>query len=181
VVGIAAGRLRRLDWITVIAGVLALVAVVLALPVGESEPPTHAGAGTGLSVAWVDRASRIEVVAIGFRSRSAVEVRVGDQVLTGIRADEVGVISLQVPLDAAGTDKSGASVLVTGRAPSGAARALAGAVPPRPAGHGPVDVTPWSLLAVAIAVGVGWYRRRSRREAGENDHNNPELTDTTDK
>ena len=160
---------RRQDRVTFLAAVLALATVLLAVPVKDSKAPSHGDSGSDVTVAWVSGASRVEIIADGFRGRSAVEVRVGSQSRTQARADGAGVLRLQVALDEAVVGRAGISVTVVGRAPSGSARALIGAVPPRAGGTGPVDLMPWSvgaaLVAVAVATALPWYRRRIRRRS----------------
>ena len=158
--------IRRQDRVTFVAAVLALAAVLLAVPIKDTKQPTHAGGGTDVTAHWVSGASRVEVVAAGFRARSTVEVRVGSRSRTQARADGAGVVHVEVPFDESATGRPGVSVLVIGRAVSGSARALVGAVSPRPTGRGPVDVMPWSvgaaLMAVTAAAALRWYRRRPR-------------------
>ncbi len=157
---------RRRKGVRFLAVVLGLAAVLLVLPIKEVTHPTHADRTTGLAVSWMAGADRVEIIAVGFRGRSAVEVRVGSRSRTQLRADAAGTVRLELPFDAATTGRSGISVTVTGRAPSGAARALAGAVPPRVAGNGPVDLLPWSLGAVLVAGAAAMllrgYRHRLR-------------------
>lgn len=154
--------LRRQDWLTYLAAALALAAVVLMLPIEGSDHPTHAGTTADLSVSWVNEEGRVEIVAAGFRRRSLAEVRVGAQPRIQVRADSAGLVRVAVAVDESVKGQPGTSVLVVGRASSGSARALVGAVPPRPTGRGPVDVAPWSLLAVALAAALVWNRRRER-------------------
>jgi hypothetical protein len=164
--------IRRQDRVTFVAAVLALAAVLLAVPINKTKQPSHTGSNTDVTAHWVADGNRVEVFAVGFRARSNVVVRVGSQPPTQVRADTAGAVHAEVPFDAGATGRPGISVLVTGRATSGSARALVGAVSPRPTGKGPVDLLPWSvgsaLVAVVAAATLRWYRRRRRTRLGEN-------------
>ena len=168
---------------------LGLPAVALAAPGAWADGPGYGGGADALSVSWSGDGSitsadgamgigvrsagpasdgaagrTLVVSGLGFRSRSPIEVQVGDLGVAQSRSDEVGQLDIEVPGARTGPLEPGTSVLAQGRAPSGTTRILVGAVPPLPSGTGPRDLVPWVALAGA---GVLVLRRPRRTVAGE--------------
>ncbi|MCA2213951.1 hypothetical protein [Jidongwangia harbinensis] len=150
---------------SVLAAVLTILGFCAALLSAAPAPATAATSLDRLVLTWVDGGEQLQVEGFAYRPRSVVDVRLGSQPLEQARADANGKVSLTVPDDLVATGQSGASIIVSGRSASGAARVLISAVPPRAAVRGPVDVLPWSiagLAALAVAAGAV-HRRRSPR------------------
>jgi hypothetical protein len=145
---------------------LALAAGLLALSGPGSSSPDHRADGADLTIGWADGGRELQIVAADFRRRSVAQVRVGDQPWWLISPDESGTVRLSVPLDAATRGQVGTTVVVSGRAVSGAQRSLIGGVPPIAVGRGPVDLVPWLVAALLAAVAVGAAMSRQSRAAG---------------
>lgn len=154
---------RRRIFFLAFALVLAASLLMLGLTVlpGARVHQTHAGGADDLSVTWLTGGAGLMIRGAGFRPQSEVSVRVGSQPATAARTDEIGVVQVLAPLDPATVGLAGASVLVTGRARSGATRTLVAASPPRTAGRGPVDLAPWSIGAALVITVVAIRRRGS--------------------
>lgn len=108
-------------------------------------------------------AARLVIRGVGFRGRSEVELRVGDGSVEQLRVDESGSLDVELQQRQAAQSLPGTSVIAIGRAPSGAARTLVGAVPPLPSGLGPADIVPWVVVAVGGLGSLLAWRRRSDR------------------
>lgn len=155
---------RHRRWLIFLAVVIAVAAALYLVPGAGGVGQTH-GAGT-LKVNWVANASRLELIAEGFRPRSTADVKIADLAVTTTRADRTGAIHLEVPVDIASAGKPGASVIIYGKGPTGASRTLFAAVPPVASGRGPLDWLPWSLAAFVLVIivlallGRLWHRRK---------------------
>jgi hypothetical protein len=107
----------------------------------------------------------LDVFGLGFRGKSEVQVSVGTIDAVTTRVDTTGTLELSVgSAKLSEGPQPGTSVVVQGRAPSGAARTLVGAVPPLPSGTGPADLVPWVVGAVLAGFGVLRMRGRRREE-----------------
>jgi hypothetical protein len=102
------------------------------------------------------------VDGVGYRGRSEVEVRVGSAAPFTARVDQTGTLDVGVPATSAESTTTGTSVVATGRSPSGTSMTLVGAIPPRPAGVGPVDLVPWVSAALALGAAGVWLVGRLR-------------------
>lgn len=168
------------------AVVLTAILLVMAAPVAHAEEgPGYGGTAHELAVVWqpieqvnlaagptlamaddtelirTDRlAAQLIVRGVGFRGRSEIELRVGAEDAEVLRVDESGTLEVEVATSTTDVAEPGTSVIAIGRAPSGAARTLVGAVPPLPSGLGPADLVPWvAATGVVLAAMVGWRRR----------------------
>ncbi|RSM43074.1 hypothetical protein DMB66_53870 [Actinoplanes sp. ATCC 53533] len=153
--------LRKL--LSLVAMALGLcVASLLAHPAPAGAAATQAGMDK-LVLTWVDGGERLQVGGYAYRPKAIVEIRLGSEPIQQVRADATGRVEVAVPQALIAAGQSGASIIVMGRAASGASRVLISAVPPRAAARGPVDALPWSVAVVAIAgIGLGMLRRRRR-------------------
>jgi len=153
--------LRRL--VSLVAMVLGLgVAALLAHPAPAGAASAQAGMDT-LVLTWIDGGERLQVDGFAYRPKAIVAIRLGSEPIQQARADATGRVEVAVPQALIAAGQSGASIIVMGRAASGASRVLISAVPPRAAARGPVDALPWSVAVVAIAgIGLGVLRRRRR-------------------
>ena len=112
------------------------------------------------------QSAQLVVRGVGFRGRSEIELRVGAGSTEVLRVDESGTLEAEVPTSTGDVAEPGTSVIAIGRAPSGAARTLVGAVPPLPSGLGPADLVPWVAgTAAALGAAVMWRRRSGGIEA----------------
>lgn len=171
-----------------IVALTAILAVTAAPAAHAVEGPGYGGTADELAVVWqpVDQvnlaagpsfalsqdpdlirteqeAARLVVRGVGFRGRSEIELRVGAGAADVLRVDESGTLEAEVRAAATEAAAPGTSVIAIGRAPSGAARTLVGAVPPLPSGVGPADIVPWAAVAVAVIATGSVVRRRSDR------------------
>ena len=127
--------------------------------------PGTGGRGAGVAAADLTaEASGLELTVdgVGFRGRSAVEVRVGSAEPLATRADATGTLNVGVPARTADVAGTGTSVVATGRSPSGTSMTLVGAIPPKPTGTGPVDLVPWLAAAVVVGMAGSWLVGRGR-------------------
>jgi hypothetical protein len=150
-----------------VAFVLAAViftAGLLTLSGPSSYQPDRRSSGAGLTISWADGGRELQIVAADFRRRSVAQVRVGSQPWRQVSPDDSGTVKLLVPLQAA-TGQVGTTVVVSGRAVSGAERSLVGGVPPIAVGRGPADLVPWLVAALLIAVAAGAALSRRSRAA----------------
>lgn len=170
--------------ITLLA-VAAGLMVALTLMPGEGQTgQTHAGGGDQLSVTWVSRSGGLRIQGAGFRQHSTVSVRVGSAETLETTADGTGTVQIEVALDPATVGQEGTSVIASGRAGNGSARTLVAASPPLEAGRGPVDVLPWSigLLVVALVLdrvqgrGISMVRRNQATVPILGEHELPDQT-----
>jgi hypothetical protein len=151
-----------------VAGLIVLAAalmILLSAVSGPRDPDTAGGAGTrDLSVTWGSETGGLRVAGGGFRANSEVSIRVGTAEPILGRADASGAVTIEVPLRPSDVGSAGTSVIVSGRARSGAARTLVAASPPLAAGHGPVDLIPWSIgLVLAALVLLAALGRKSAK------------------
>ena len=181
----------------IIAVVTAFLVVGLAPSAHAVEGPGYGGTADELAVVWqpVDQvnlaaggafalaqdpdlirteqeSARLVVRGVGFRGRSEIELRVGAGTSDVLRVDESGTLEAEIQRDATETAAPGTSVIAVGRAPSGAARTLVGAVPPLPSGVGPADIVPWAAAAAAVVATGYVVRRRSGGIEAEPDTTN---------
>lgn len=128
--------------------------------------PTMAVAADSELIRTEQQSAQLVVRGVGFRGRSEIALRVGAEGTEVLRVDESGSLEAEVATSTGDVAEPGTSVIAIGRAPSGAARTLVGAVPPLPSGLGPADLVPW-VAAAAAAVGaiVTWRRRSGGIEA----------------
>jgi hypothetical protein len=133
---------------------------LVALAGGGSGPATSQVGAKDLAVSWARDGSSVIVAGTGFRVRSVVTAKIGDVAAVQAPADAAGSVRVEVPVDLATTGHQGTSVVLAGRSQSGSARTLVSAVPPRAAGHGPVDLAPWSVGAALVVVAVATVRDR---------------------
>ena len=164
--------LRNSRWVTYLAVAFAVGAALLSIPTTASTPEKHATGSGDLRIAWTDGNSRLEITGIGFRGKSPADVRVGDEPWTTLHADENGTVRLEAPGNTAAAGKSGASVIINGRAPSGSTRTLIAAVPPKASARGLIELVPWYagivLAGVLVAAAIGRrQKRRGEAAAGE--------------
>jgi hypothetical protein len=138
------------------------VAALLVHPASARAATAQAGLDK-LVLTWIDGGEQLQVDGFAYRPKAIVEIRLGSEPIQQVRADATGQVEVAVPQALIAAGQSGASIIVTGRAASGASRVLISAVPPRAAARGPVDALPWSVAVVAIAgIGLGMLRRRRR-------------------
>jgi hypothetical protein len=160
--------LRNSRWVTYLAVAFAVGAALLAIPTAASTPQKHAAGSGDLRIAWTDNDTRLEITGIGFRGKSPADIRVGDEPWATLHADENGTVRTEAPVTTAAAGKSGASVIITGRAPSGSLRTLIAAVPPKASARGLIELVPWYagivLTGVLVAAAIG--RRQKRRAEG---------------
>ena len=147
--------------LVIAAGLLMLG--LTAVPGDGAKHQTAAVGTDGLSVAWASGATGLEITGSGFRPHSSALVKVGTITSTQVMADAVGAVRLAVHLESV-AGLPGTSVVVTGRAPSGATRMLVAAAPPRAVGRGAADLIPWSvgmalIVAAVAAVPDRWLPR----------------------
>lgn len=105
------------------------------------------------------------VRGLGFRGKSAVEVRIGSSSSVVTRADSAGALAVALDPDQLGAAKPGVSVMAIGRNQSGTEVTLFGSVPPVADGSGPMSLVPWAAAAVALTGLALWTRRRHQRHA----------------
>lgn len=158
-----------------------LIALVMAqLGIGSmaqaNEGPGYGGNADELTVTWLETPDvqaageglgisggglELAVFGLGFRGKSEVSVSVGESTTLDTRVDQTGTLDATVPAQQV-SDKAapGTSVIVIGRAPSGAVRTLVGAVPPLPSGTSPADLVPFfALTGLVVALVIGVARR----------------------
>jgi hypothetical protein len=155
VIGLAAA-------LVVAAGLLMVGFAVV--PGAAAKRTAHAAGANGLSVGWGAVAGSLEITATGFRPASDALVSVGSIVPSPVQTDALGTVHLVVALDPSAAGLPGTSVVVTGKAPSGATKTLVTAAPPTATVRGAADLMPWwagaALLVVAVAAVPGrWWRR----------------------
>ena len=149
-----------------------------------ADGPGYGGTADALTVQWQSPADAgkdgLAVYAVGFRSGSAVNLRVGATAEQAVTADVAGALRvlvvggvtpvpaptadttvLPVGASTAGGLSTGTSVLAVGETPTGALRTLVGSVPPPAAGWGVRDLAPWAAAAAALAGAALWLRRRN--------------------
>ncbi len=90
------------------------------------------------------------VRGLGFRGKSAVEVRIGSSAAVVTRADSAGALAVALDPDQIGAAQPGVSVMAVGRNQSGTEVTLFGSVPPVADGSGPMSLVPWAAGAVAL-------------------------------
>lgn len=129
------------------------------LTVTWEESPDVQAAGEGLGISG--GGPELAVFGLGFRGKSEVSVSVGETGTLETRVDQTGTLEAVVPsVRASNTPEPGTSVIVIGRAPSGAIRTLVGAVPPLPSGTSPADLVPFAVLSgLVVVLVVGAVRR----------------------
>lgn len=115
------------------------------------------------------QSAQLVVRGVGFRGRSEIELRVGAGGTEVLRVDESGTLEAEVGTSTGDVAEPGTSVIAIGRAPSGAARTLVGAVPPLPSGLGPADLVPWVAATAAGLGAIVMWRRRSGGIEAESD------------
>lgn len=103
------------------------------------------------------------VRGLGFRGKSAVEVRIGSSAAVVTRADSAGALAVALDPDQIGAAQPGVSVMAVGRNQSGTEVTLFGSVPPVADGSGPMSLVPWAAGAVALTGLALWTRRRHQR------------------
>ena len=105
------------------------------------------------------------VRGLGFRGKSAVEVRIGSQAAVITRADSAGALAVALDPAQIGQAQPGLSVMAVGRNQSGTEVTLFGSVPPVADGSGPMSLVPWAAGAIALTGLALWTRRRHHRHA----------------
>jgi hypothetical protein len=141
----------------------AVIGAGLAPMPASADGPGYGGDADALSILWGSdaRTSDVAVYAGGFRGGSAVRVQVGADGKS-VTADPYGTVDLLlsavVTSDAAVT---GATVLVTGHGPTGQARTLVGAVPPKATGSGMIELLPWAAALAGSGMSALWLYRRN--------------------
>ncbi|KUL27698.1 hypothetical protein [Actinoplanes awajinensis] len=149
----------------------AVLGVGLAPMPARADGPGYGGDADALTVAWRSAGSGrgLVVSAVGFRSGSAVRVRVGSEAERSVTADPAGAVDMLLTSASTAVTAAaaaGTSVLLTGHTPAGDLRTLIGAVPPGAAGIGVADLVPWAgALALSGIAGL-WLRRRFAPAAG---------------
>ena len=103
------------------------------------------------------------VRGLGFRGKSAVEVRIGSSSAVVTRADSAGALTVALDPKQIGAAQPGVSVMAVGRNQSGTEVTLFGSVPPVADGSGPMSLVPWAAGAVALTGLALWTRRRHQR------------------
>ncbi|GIJ46574.1 hypothetical protein Val02_34600 [Virgisporangium aliadipatigenens] len=150
---------------TYLAVAFAVGAALLSIPTTSSTPQKHATGSGDLRIAWTADNSRLEIIGIGFRGKSPASVKVGDEPWISLHADENGTVRIEAPVTTAAAGKPGASVIIDGRAPSGASRKLFAAVPPKASSRGLIELMPWYagivLTGVVVAGAIGRRQKRS--------------------
>ncbi|GAA2701380.1 hypothetical protein [Actinoplanes palleronii] len=154
-------RRSRTAVLLVVAGIFGAV-LAMAAPAAAAVPSS----ADTLVLTWTDGGD-LRVTGFGYRARDLVEVRLGSSPIQQTRGDENGRIEVSVPRPLVATGASGASIVLTGRSVSGAARVMISAVPPQAAGRGPVDLLPWVFGTVALAGLAVVVWRRSTGRNGE--------------
>lgn len=118
-----------------------------------------------LQLTWEGDGTELRVDGYGYRPKGIVEVRLGSSTVQQARSDETGAVQVRVPDTLLTAGESGVSIVLAGRSVSGASRLLVSAVPPRSAARGPVEVLPWAIAAVVVALAglaVRGHRRSHR-------------------
>lgn len=105
------------------------------------------------------------VRGLGFRGKSAVEVRIGSSAAVVTRADTAGALAVALDPSQLGAAQPGVSVMAVGRNQSGTEVTLFGSVPPVADGSGPMSLVPWAAGAVTLLGLALWTRRRHHRPA----------------
>jgi hypothetical protein len=136
----------------------------------EPQAGSMGGSVHGISAAFVlppaadprlnPDALALVVRGLGFRGKSAVEVRIGSDLPITTRADGAGALSVTLNRDAVGAAKPGVSVMAVGRNQSGTQVTLFGSIPPLAGGSGPMTLVPWAVGSIAVAGLAVWVRRR---------------------
>jgi hypothetical protein len=103
------------------------------------------------------------VRGLGFRGKSAVEVRIGSSPAVVARADSAGALSVALDPARLGAAEPGVSVMAVGRNQSGTEVTLFGSIPPVSEGAGPMSLVPWAAGALTLLGLAMWTRRRHQR------------------
>ncbi|SLM01505.1 MULTISPECIES: hypothetical protein [unclassified Actinoplanes] len=142
-----------------------------------ADGPGYGGTANALTVAWNAGSEQrgVAVYAVGFRSGSPVQVRVGGEAERSVTADPSGAIDMvltaatttataatvaSAAVTTATAAAAGTIVLVSGHTPAGELRTLVGAVPPEAAGIGVAQLVPWAATLVGLGGAALWLRRR---------------------
>jgi hypothetical protein len=128
------------------------------------------GVGAVVVIPAVDPELRNDTLALlvrglGFRGKSAVEVRIGSDAAVIARADSAGALAVALNPDQLGRAEPGVSVMAVGRNQSGTEVTLFGSVPPVADGSGPMSLVPWLAAAVTLSGLALWTRRRHQRHS----------------
>ena len=135
------------------------ISMAVALP-AEVPARLPAGLPTARDPQLDTKGLDLVVRGLGFRGKSAVEVRVGSGEPVVTRADTAGALAVALdPKELTGA-KPGVSVMAVGRNQSGTEVTLFGSIPPVADGSGPMTLVPWAVGSIAVAGLVLWMRRR---------------------